>query len=188
MSYAEERPNLGCLFAFGLFCAGMGIFNAMMSGFPYWVVQQVFTFAMAMGLVPFIHRVPIVRGMTDGTTRLAKFYGQHPKLLQPMALLARMLPLVNFYFMFRELRVMFLFILTGIPLDLALQAFTTYIVPLPVWGPARTMGFWGAFGMQALLTVTYTPYLVMLVLAFKWQRFAGHVPPPLPTTYDKRWR
>jgi hypothetical protein len=81
-----------------------------------------------------------------------------------------MVPLANLYFMFRELPVIILFIIAGVPLDITLQAITTYLFPLPVWGPAKQMSFWQASLMQAYLTFMYTPYLVMLVLAFKWRR------------------
>jgi hypothetical protein len=188
MPNTHDKPNLGCLFLFGFIMGGAGVVTALAMGFPYWVAQQAFIMAVAMGLLPAAQRVPILRNMPDATNRLAMYYVQRPRLLRPMGLLGRMIPIWNYIIMFRELRVMFLFLVIGIPLDLAIIAFTTYVIPLPTWGPAKTMDFWQSFGMQTYFTFLYTPYLVMLILALKWNRFAAkYVPPPLPTTIDKRW-
>ncbi len=72
-----------------------------------------------------------------------------------------------------ELKVMSWVVLIGLPIDVLLQALTTYVVPIHVWGKASEMGFIQSCLVQAFLTFLFTPFLVRFVLALRWGRFSG---------------
>jgi hypothetical protein len=174
----EAVLNRGCIFVVCLIAGSLGLVIGWSLGFPCWVAQQVFVLAIALDIFPLLNKIPGISYIHHGFRNLLEFYRRNPHLRSPGAVVARSVPFVGWVIMLQELRVMAVVMLLGLPLDLLLQILTGYVWQLPVWGLASWLNFGESFAFQALMTFVYTPYLVLFVLALKWN---GE---PLPSHHD----
>jgi hypothetical protein len=164
----EMVLNRGCLFGICSIAGSLGLVIGWSLGFPCWVAQQLFVLVIALDLFPSLNKIPGISYIHHGFRNLLEFYRRNPHLRSPAAVVARSVPFVGWVIMLQEWRVMVVFMLLGLPVDLLLLILTRYVWQVPVWGLASCMDFEESFAFQALMTFVYTPYLVLFALAVKW--------------------
>lgn len=158
---------MGCSFLYGLVMAGAAVLIAVMGGFPSWVIQQAIIMLIALNLFRFPRWVPLLGSISHDVDQLIDLYETHPELLSPQYTLIRLIPLVNWIVLWREIKTMLVLVLLGIPLDIIMEAVETYVLQLPNWGIAATMDFWGRIGYSVMLTFCYTPYLMLILVPIR---------------------
>ena len=72
----------------------------------------------------------------------------------------------------------FLFILVpilviGMPFDIALEFLTRFVIPIPNWGIAAEVGFFGIVCMDFMWTVMAAPYLILAAMGIRAMREAA---------------
>lgn len=154
-------------FLIGLLIGGGMMALAWLGGYPAWVIQQATMMLLALNIVPFARRIPLLNQIGKDVDHLVAFYEKHPQLTSPFYTLLRLVPLTNFLVFWRELGTMLLIALVGIPLDILLEAFETYVLTIPNWGLAAEQNYSQRIFASAFLTVLYTPYVMLVVLSLR---------------------
>jgi hypothetical protein len=166
----------GCVVLVCLGVVSLGLVIGYSMGFPCWVLQQLYVLAVAFDVFPVLNYLPGINYFRHGFRQLSELYRRNPHLRSYGACVVRMIPILGWIVMLQELKVMAMVMLIGLPLDLGLQALTTFVWQLPVWGVASRMDFAEACAVQALMTFVVTPYLVLFVTAVTWNQ-DGKRPP-----------
>src|SRR5687767_7580492 len=97
---------MGCAFALGLIMGSVALMGAVTAGFPSWVIQQVVMMLVALNLLPVARKVPLLNSIVHDVDKLMVFYEANPKYTSASHTLLRLVPMINWFVFWREIRVM----------------------------------------------------------------------------------